>query len=406
MRSETPALQDDQWVVEPGFEPVVDAFLANFRHRGDLGAALAVYIGDKPLIDVWAGYRDRAGTLPWQRDTMAPVFSSTKGVSALVVASMVSRKLLAYDRPVAHDWDEFGAHNKQDITLRQLIDHEAGLPALDRPIRLSDLADLDAAAAILADQRPAWTPGTRHGYHPMTGGLYLRELVRRVDPHHRTLGQVFADDFAKPLGLDFYIGLPAPALMNRVAELSPTQGWKIPAYERDFAIGVVASMLNKRSITSRAMNSPQVDHPPHDLSRQSYLEQENPAAGGVGTARSLARIYSLAANPDSAYPNLPIDRDTLQQIGSRPLCAVPDWDLTLKNRSRYHLGMRKQCNRHFAIGSDERAFGTTGLGGSVGYGDPATGIGFGFVPSRLGWALVDDIRARTIRQALQQCLTA
>lgn len=409
MKSETVALRDERWIVERGYEPVVDAFRANFASRGELGAAVAVYVHDKLVLDLWAGHRDRARTRPWDRDTIAPVFSSTKGVAALVVAALVSCRRLDYDRPVADYWEEFAAHGKATITVRQLLDHEAGVPALDRPVRLSELSNLDAVAAVLADQVPAWKPGTRHGYHPMTVGLYLRELIRRVDPLHRTLGEYFADEFAHPLDLDFHIGLPpneqsAAGIMSRVAELSPTPTREIPRYERDFALGVVASMTFRHSLTRRAMNSPAIELPPHQFAQRAFLEQENPAAGGVGTARALARLYSLSVADGTAESRLPITTEVLRQIASPPTCRVPDWDLTLKNSSRYHLGMRKPCRRHFRIGTDDRAFGTTGLGGSVGFADPATGIGFGYIPTRLGWALVDDVRARALRQAVQKCL--
>ena len=158
--------------VAAGFEPVADAFRRNFARFGEIGAAVAVYDGDRPVVDLWAGFRDRRRQLPWERDTMVPVFSSTKGMTAFAVASAVSRGVLDYQAPVAQYWPEFAAHGKESITVRQLLDHRAGLPVLDRVVRLSDMADRDRLAEILADQKPLWSPGTRQGYHPITAGLY------------------------------------------------------------------------------------------------------------------------------------------------------------------------------------------------------------------------------------------
>ncbi|WP_245721843.1 serine hydrolase domain-containing protein [Nocardia crassostreae] len=208
--------------VEPGFGPVADAFRRNFARHGEIGAAVAVFEGDRPVVDLWAGHRDRKRGRAWERDTMAPVWSSTKGMAAFVIASAVSRGLLEYEAPVVKYWPEFGVRGKESITVRQLLDHQAGLAALDRAVKLKDMADLDGLAAILADQKPLWRPGTRHGYHPITAGLYQGELIRRVDPAHRTLGRVFAEDFAGPLGVDFHIGMPEEIPMDRVAELSAT----------------------------------------------------------------------------------------------------------------------------------------------------------------------------------------
>ncbi|WP_327141368.1 serine hydrolase domain-containing protein [Nocardia sp. NBC_01327] len=386
--------------VDSGFGPVADAFRRNFEQHGEIGAAVAVYAGDRPVVDLWAGYRDRKRTLVWERDTMAPVWSSTKGMTAFVVASAVSRGLLDYEAPVAKYWPEFAAHGKESITVRQLLDHQAGLAALDRPVRLREMADLDGLAVLLADQKPLWRPGTRQGYHPITAGLYQGELMRRVDPAHRTLGRVFAEDFAAPLGLDFYIGLPEDISLDRVATLSATEGLDILRYERDLPLRIGAQLYAKRGLSFRALNSPQVGAPAR-ATRREFLEVESPAAGGVGTARSLARVYGAAAADTG---ELPIDADLLQRLAAAETAQdVPADDLVLLTQSRYHLGFRKSCGS-FRFGADARAYGTTGYGGSFGFADPATGLGFGYTMNRLGMAVLDDVRARNLRQALRRCL--
>ncbi|MEG8182976.1 beta-lactamase family protein [Nocardia terpenica] len=393
--SDVPAIHGE---VTPGFGPVADAFRRNFSRHGEIGAAVAVYAGDRPLVDLWAGHRDRERTLPWERDTMAPVFSSTKGMAAFVIAAAVSRGLLDYERPVARYWPEFGSHGKESVTVRQLLDHQAGLPTLDRVVRLRDFDDRERVAAILAAQKPLWRPGTRHGYHPITAGLYQGELIRRIDPGGRTLGRIFAEEFAGPLGVDFHIGLPEDVPMERVATLSDTRGLDIVRYEREVPVRIAAQLYARRGLTYRALSNPRLGAAAR-AARRELLRLELPGSGGVGTARALARVYGAAV-----AGALPIDAALLDRIAAADTPhEVPADDLVLFTRSRYHLGFRKSCGT-FRFGSDKRAYGTTGLGGSMGFADPTAGLGFGYVMNRLGVAVLDDARARTLREALLRCL--
>lgn len=380
----------------PGFGPVADAFRRNFSHHGEIGAAVAVYAGDDLVVDLWAGHRDRHRTLPWERDTIVPVFSSTKGMAAFVVASLVSKGVLDYEKPVADYWPEFAAHGKGAITVRQLIDHQAGLAGLDRVVKLPELADLDGLARTLASQKPAWEPGTRHGYHAITLGLYQGELVRRVDSAGRTLGRVFAEDFAAPLGLDFFIGFPESEPIERVATLSATRGLDILRFERDIPLRIGAEIYLQRGHSHAALTNPRCGAPVR-AARREFLGIELPAHGGVGNARSLARIYGAAAARTGA---LPLAEDVLELLAAADTADdVPADDLVLHTKSRYHLGFRKSRGS-FRFGADKRAYGTTGLGGSFGFADPATGLGFGYTMNRLGMAVLDDVRSRNLREAL------
>ncbi|MBF6215007.1 beta-lactamase family protein [Nocardia puris] len=383
----------------PGFGPVADAFRRNFSHHGEIGAAVAVYAGDDLVVDLWAGHRDRHRTLPWERDTIVPVFSSTKGMAAFVVASMVSRGVLDYEKPVADYWPEFAAHGKGTVTVRQLIDHQAGLSGLDRIVTLRELADLDGLAKILAEQKPAWRPGTRHGYHALTLGLYQGELVRRVDPRGRTLGRVFAEDIAGPLGLDFFIGFPESEPIERVATLSATRGLDILRFERDLPLRIGTEIYLQRGHSHAALTNPRCGAPVR-AARREFLGLELPAHGGVGNARSLAKVYGAAAGRTSA---LPLADDVLELLAAADTADdVPADDLVLHTKSRYHLGFRKSRGS-FRFGADKRAYGTTGLGGSFGFADPATGLGFGYTMNRLGMAVLDDVRSRNLREALLRC---
>ena len=201
------------WVA-PGFEEVETEFRKNFAERGEVGAACAIYHQGKKVVDLWGGYRDHKTRAPWEEDTLVLVFSVTKGMAAMAVAVAHSRGLLDYDEKVATYWPEFAQHGKENITVRQLLSHQAGLSAIDEPLDLETIADQETLATILARQKPAWVPGTRHGYHMWTIGWYMGELIRRVDPQRRNLGQFFQDEVAKPLDLEFYIGLPPGFLIR------------------------------------------------------------------------------------------------------------------------------------------------------------------------------------------------
>src|SRR5215203_264499 len=184
-----------------GFEPIREAFVANFTHRRELGGACSVYRHGEKVVDIWGGVRNKNTGEPWQQDTMVVVHSATKGFAAMTLAIAHSRGWLDYEQRVCAYWPEFAQHGKERITVRQLLAHQAGLFAIDEPVDRSVVADLDRLAIILARQKPAWQPGTRQAYHAITLGFYEGELLRRIDPAHRSLGRFFHDEIATPLAL-------------------------------------------------------------------------------------------------------------------------------------------------------------------------------------------------------------
>jgi len=207
-------------LVAPGFEAVRAEFERNFTERGEIGAAVATYWRGEKVVDLWGGRRTPEGDAPWNEDTMVVVMSTTKGLAAMTLAVANARGWLDYDAPVARYWPEFAQNGKATVTVRQLLGLEAGLILLDEPLTVEKLRDLDDLARLLARQKPAWPPGTRHGYHTMTIGPYMQELMRRVDPAHRTLGRVFHEEIARPLDLEFYIGLPPEIPDERLVVLT------------------------------------------------------------------------------------------------------------------------------------------------------------------------------------------
>ncbi|GGK61943.1 serine hydrolase domain-containing protein [Nocardia camponoti] len=396
--SAAPSVHGD---VAAGFGPVADAFRRNFTHHGEIGAAVAVYAGDEPLVDLWAGHRDRERVRPWERDTIVPMFSSSKGMSAFTLATAVSRGQLDYEQPVAKYWPEFAQAGKENVTVRQLIDHQAGLSGLSKIVKLRDLKDRAALAETLAAQAPAWEPGTRHGYHALTLGLYESELLSRVDPAGRSLGRYLADEVTGPTDADFFIGYPESESMDRVAILSATKGLDILRYEvRDVPFRLGLEFQTKRGYSYAALTNPRPGAPAR-AARREFLEVEWPGMNGVGNARAVARTYGAAAGRTG---KLDISDAVLDLLAAADTdTTVPAADLVLHTQSRYHLGFRKSCGS-FRFGSDKKAYGTTGLGGSFGFADPSTGLGFGYSMNRLGMAILDDVRSRNLREAVFRCV--
>ena len=380
-----------------GYGKVADAFRANFAAHRDIGAAVAVYRDGVKVVDLWGGYRNGITRTPWQHDTMVNMFSTTKGVASLAVTLAASRGLIDYDAKVADYWPEFAQAGKAAVTVRQLLSHQAGLSALDAPLRLADLSDQDTLSAALAAQAPAWPPGSRHGYHALTLGWYESELIRHTDPAGRTLGQFFADEIAAPLGLDLYIGLPASVNRDLVAHL---HGWpraKALLHLNAMPPRLALALLNPRGLTGRTVNLPNDVDAMRDYNREDIRTVEIPAANGIGTARSVAKAYGCAA---TGGRELGLTADTLAAVTKSAVTPTGGIrDKVLHVDSMFSLGYCKPVP-HFTFGSSDKAFGTPGLGGSFGFADPDTGVGFAYVMNRLGFHLWSDQRELTLRQAL------
>ena len=228
---------------------VKEAFLDNFRRRKEIGAACCIYYRGEKVVDIWAGVQNKATGEPWLEDTMVMVFSTTKGMSGLAIALANSRGLIDYDEPVSKYWSEFAQHGKEKITVRQLLSHQAGLFGMNARLNKELVSDFDRLATVLAEENTAWEPGTRQAYHAVTLGFYEGELIRRVDPMHRSLGQFFQEEIATPLGLDFYIRLPPEIPNSKLATLkmdNPAAG----LFHYPFALTL--SVMNPRSVFRRA----------------------------------------------------------------------------------------------------------------------------------------------------------
>src|SRR5512145_2729235 len=243
--------------VSAGFEAVRDAFAENFSLRHELGGACCVYHRGEKVVDLWGGVRNKATGEPWQEDTMVLVYSTTKGLAAMTLALAHSRGWLDYEERVCSYWPEFAQNGKENITVRQLLAHQAGLFAFAEAVDKSTVADLDRLAVILARQKPVWEPGTRQAYHAITLGYYESELLRRIDPQKRSLGQFFQEEIATPLGLDFYIRLPESIPDSRLAPLID------PGFTEmlfGFPILLTPAIWNHRSNIRRALVGSELAH--------------------------------------------------------------------------------------------------------------------------------------------------
>jgi CubicO group peptidase (beta-lactamase class C family) len=381
---------DIQGHVSQGFESVRDVFAENFSRRRELGAACCVYCRGEKVVDLWGGLRNKAGIQPWEEDTMVLVYSATKGLAAMTLALAHSRGWLDYDERVGTYWPEFAQRGKDAITVRQLLAHQAGLFALNVPVDPALVADLDRLAVVLARQTPAWPPGTRQAYHAITLGFYEGELLRRIDPKHRSLGQFFQDEIASPLGLDFYIRLPETIRSSRFATLE-----RPSAYEMlfGFPIRLAPAAWYPRSKIRRALRGSELALDEHRIYARNL---EIPAGGGVGTARSIARAYSVFATGGS---ELQMRLETLQAL-SAP--AVPSehgfYDECMKGDMQYSLGFFKPSPT-LPFGNPG-SYGAPGAGGAMGFADPQAQVGYAYVPNRMGTTLTGDPRDVAIREVL------
>ena len=384
-----------QGQVAAGFEEVRREFERNFVERGEIGAAVAAFWHGEKVVDLWGGSRTPGGDEPWTENTMVLVMSITKGIAAMTLAVANARGWLDYDAPVARYWPEFAQNGKDDITVRQLLAHEAGLVVLDERLTIENLRDLDNVARVLARQKPAWTPGTRHGYHSMTIGFYMQELIRRVDPGHRTLGRFFQEEIATPLQLEFYIGLPPEIPDSRVAKITRLVGlrgiqafWKVP-------LTIIRRGLFPWSILRRSMAIPA----DVDFNDRRSLEAELPAANGIGTARAIARAYSAFAEGGA---EIGLNPETLARITAEPDAERP-LDEILGVPTYLSLGFaRPGPGRSF--GSSTRAFGAPGAGGSLAFADPDAHLGYAYVMNKLDYWLFNDPREKALRDAVYRAL--
>ncbi len=389
--------------VASGYERVRDVFEQNFREGREVGAACAAVVDNTIVVDLWGGDAEPRTARRWERDTLVNVFSTTKGVASIAILHAASHGLFNFDDRVSDHWPEFAANGKVDITIRQLLAHQAGLSAIDTRLDAVALADTEQLSEALSAQAPAWEPGTHHGYHGLSLGWYESELIRYADPRHRTIGEYFADEIAAPLGLDFWIGLPDSVGAIRVARIQAE--WyrvKMLANIKKLPREFVKAFLDPRSLTARTFSNPAMLAKPARYNDPEMRRLELPAANGHGTARAIATAYGELA---AGGARLGISPEVLADVAR----AADDptegrFDLVLQTDTRFSLGYCKPWPG-FEFGSPA-AFGTPGAGGSLGFADPERKLGFAYVMNRLDYYQVNDPREHRLREAVADCMAS
>ena len=383
--------------VSRGFEAVREAFVENFARRRELGGACSAYYHGEKVVDLWGGIRNmRTGEL-WEENTMVIVYSATKGLAAMTLAVAHSRGWLDYEARVCDYWPEFAQQGKARVTVRQLLAHQAGLYALDEPLDRGLVADLDRLAIVLARQKPAWEPGTRQAYHGITLGFYESELLRRIDPKHRSVGEFFQDEIATPLGLDVYIRLPEDIPNARLATMVPPSMLQI---FQGFPLRLALDAINRRSNISRALRGSELPLVPERIYARNL---EVPSGGAVGTAQAIAHAYSVFA---TGGRELQIRPETIALLAAP---AIPPargfYDECMKVPGvQFSLGFMKPTP--ILPFGGPRSFGSPGAGGAMGFADPDAGVGYAYVTCGMGTRLTGDPRDVALRNALYSAIAA
>jgi CubicO group peptidase (beta-lactamase class C family) len=373
----------------PGFEGVRDVFEKNFADGHEVGAAFTAYAQGRPVVDLWGGVTDEATGRPWAEDTMMVVFSTTKGATAVCANRLVQEGRLDPEAPVADYWPEFATAGKADVPVHHLLSHRAGLAWVDAPLTLEDALAWDPMVRALEQQAPSWAPGTEHGYHAVTYGYLVGELVRRVTS--RTIGTYFREEIAGPLGLDFWIGLPEE-LEPRVAPLIGGLEGAASGLD-DASRAALAELIGPTSRLGKALSAGGAFAETGVFNTRAVHAAEIPAAGGIADARSIARMYAACIGEVDGTRLLTPEQltDATTQRTAGPDTVILNLDL------QFGLG--------FIVPSEllqlggPRSFGHFGMGGSAGWADPEAGFAFGYVMNRMELGLAGDLRSYSLINA-------
>ncbi|WP_416984859.1 serine hydrolase domain-containing protein [Streptomyces sp. T028] len=373
------------------FAAVRTAFEENFRDRDELGAAVAVTVDGVTVVDLWGGWADAARTRAWERDTLVNVWSTTKGPTALCAHILADRGLLDLDAPVAVYWPEFAAAGKENVLVRHLLSHRAGLSGLREPHSLEEFYDWEVTTARLAAMEPWWEPGTRSGYHAFTYGVLVGEVVRRVSG--LLPGAFLEREVTGPLGIDFTIGLPEKET-GRVAELVPPQASSASEQAAVFAQlapAAIAALANPMVGAAEA-NSP------------GWRAAEIPAANGHGTARAVAALYGVVAGCGSYGGHRVLSPEAAERVREgQGACRDLVLGVGLGHETEVALGLWLS-GAGGSYGPNPRAVGHDGFGGSCGLADPEAGVSLGYVMNRMGPKIADDPRKMALVDALYSAL--
>lgn len=396
MAQVSPAVIDG--TCDPRFELVRQEFERNFNQRGEVGASVSITIEGTTVVDLWGGHSDPETGRPWERDTTVVVWSCTKGATAICAHILVSSGELDLDSPVARYWPEFAQGGKDGIPVRMLLNHQAGLAAVRQPLPPGAFYDWDLMTSALAAETPFWTPGLQHGYHGLTFGFLVGEVVRRVSG--RSLGRFFKEEVADRLGIDFKIGLPEseePRVSRCILQPPPDPNNLTPMEQQVFSDPTSVTFLMLANNGGYMM--------PGECDTRAAHAAEIPSAGGISNARGLADLYTPIANGGGTL----VDEGSVRRMGA--VSSASGIDATLFVPTRFSLGFVKTTDnrRHAAGGNNslilsEEAFGHSGLGGSIGFADPRARMSFGYAMNKHGAGVGLNDRGQSLIDAAYRSL--
>jgi CubicO group peptidase (beta-lactamase class C family) len=377
--------------VDEGWGAVADAFARNFTEHGDVGAACAVYVDGRAVVDLWGGLADHETHREWSEDTLCITFSTTKGVTAVVCNRLIEQGRLDPEAPVAAYWPEFAANGKGSVTVGDVLSHRAGLAHCEGTFTLDEVMAVEPVVRALAAQAPNWEPGTAHGYHARTFGWLTGEIVRRVTGV--SLGTWFASELAAPLGLDFHIGLPE-ALEPRVARLYP------PREAAALQELIDAAMSDPDTLMGKVMSGPSGLFRYDDMwNTRAVHATEMPSSNGIGDARSLARLYAACIG-EIDTPNGGFRALSDATVDAATTTRSEGTDAVLGMPTAFGLGFTGPVM--LPPGTGHRSFGHSGAGGSLGFADRDAGVGFGYVMNQMQLGMTGDARSETLVQAVHE----
>lgn len=367
-----------------GFETVKEAFQQNFARRRELGAAVAVYYHGEKVVDLWAGRANKETDQPWEEDTIAPVFSVTKGLAALCMLILQSRGGFDYDAPIAEYWPEFAKNGKSAITVRELMNHRSGLAGIRSPITLDDLDAWDPIVEMMENETPVWEPGSQQGYHAVSYGLYLRELFERIA--NKSIGTFLKDEVCEPLGADVYLGLPeseqgrvarmyGPKFLGRIKQLPGL----VTGGTTEGRVGRALLQRNSTTRIAFAEPAPLGFKSGNNFNTRRIHAMELPWCGAIASARGIAGIYSVLAQGGSANGLCLAPKASLAAVHERQ--SWSDRDAVIHKSLGWSQGFLKEEEHLFS--PNPESFGHAGMGGALGWADPVSQVGFGYVPNQM-----------------------
>ncbi|MET7891372.1 serine hydrolase domain-containing protein [Streptomyces mirabilis] len=373
------------------FAAVRTAFEENFRDRAELGAAVTVTLDGETVVDLWGGWADAARTRPWERETLVNVWSTSKGPTSLCAHILADRGLLDFDAPVAAYWPEFAAAGKESVLVRHLLSHRAGLAGLREPHDLAQLCDWELTVERLAAQEPWWEPGTRSGYHALTFGHLVGEVVRRVSGLRP--GAFLEREVTGPLGIDFTVGLPEKET-ERAAELVH------PPVASSSEQAAIFAQLTPAAVA--ALANPLVGAT--EANTAQWRAAEIPAANGHGTARAVAALYGIFAGRGAYGSRQVLSPEAAERVREgQGSCRDLVLGAGFEHETETGLGLWLS-GPNGSYGPNPRAFGHDGFGGSCGLADPESGLSLGYVMNRMGPHIADDPRKMALVDALYSAL--